>query len=151
SAGRVRSPALRLIVERELEIERFVAREYWGIEADCSAETKGFSGRLTYFGGEKLEQFSIGAHGRADEVEAALWAAAQGKLRVATIEKKQRRRNPSPPFTTSTLQQESARKLGYSASRTMRLAQQLYEGIDIGGEVTRLGRYMRFALVDSPG
>jgi DNA topoisomerase-1 len=100
-------------------------------------------GRLTHFGGEKLEQFSIGAAGRADEVEAALLAAAQGKLRVMAVEKKQRRRNPSPPFTTSTLQQESARKLGYSASRTMRLAQQLYEGVDIGGEVTGLISYMR--------
>jgi DNA topoisomerase-1 len=143
SAGRVQSPALRLIVEREEEIDRFVAREYWSIEADCAAQEKGFAGRLTHFGGEKLEQFSIGAAGRADEVEAALLAAAQGKLRVAAVEKKQRRRNPSPPFTTSTLQQESARKLGYSASRTMRLAQQLYEGVDIGGEVTGLISYMR--------
>jgi DNA topoisomerase-1 len=143
SAGRVQSPALRLIVEREEEIDHFVAREYWGIEADCAAQEKGFVGRLTHFGGEKLEQFSIGAAGRADEVEAALLAAAQGKLRVMAVEKKQRRRNPSPPFTTSTLQQESARKLGYSASRTMRLAQQLYEGVDIGGEVTGLISYMR--------
>ena len=143
SAGRVQSPALRLIVEREEEIERFVPREYWSIEADCTAQEKGFVGRLTHFSGEKLEQFSIGAGGRADEVEAALLAAAQGKLRVAAVEKKQRRRNPSPPFTTSTLQQESARKLGYSASRTMRLAQQLYEGVDIGGEITGLISYMR--------
>src|SRR5581483_6316506 len=143
SAGRVQSPALRLIVEREEEIERFVPREYWTIESDCAAHEKSFAARLTHFGGEKLEQFSIGAAGRADEVEAALHAAAQGRLRVATVEKKQRRRNPSPPFTTSTLQQESARKLGYSASRTMRLAQQLYEGVDIGGEVTGLISYMR--------
>jgi DNA topoisomerase I len=143
SAGRVQSPALRLIVEREEEIERFVAREYWSIEADCVAHEKGFVGRLTHFEGEKLEQFSIGAAGRADAVEAALLAQAQGKLRVASVEKKQRRRNPPPPFTTSTLQQEAARKLGYSASRTMRLAQQLYEGVDIGGEVTGLISYMR--------
>jgi DNA topoisomerase-1 len=143
SAGRVQSPALRLIVEREEEIERFVPREYWTIESDCEAQEKGFVARLTHFQGEKLEQFSIGAAGRADEVEAALLAAAQGRLRVAAVEKKQRRRNPSPPFTTSTLQQESARKLGYSASRTMRLAQQLYEGVDIGGEVTGLISYMR--------
>jgi DNA topoisomerase I len=143
SAGRVQSPALRLIVEREEEIERFVAREYWTIESDCTAHEKVFAARLTHFAGEKLEQFSIGAAGRADEVEAALHAAAHGQLRVTTVEKKQRRRNPSPPFTTSTLQQESARKLGYSASRTMRLAQQLYEGTDIGGEVTGLISYMR--------
>jgi DNA topoisomerase I len=143
SAGRVQSPALRLIVEREEEIERFVAREYWTIESDCAAHDKGFAGRLTHFNGEKLEQFAIGDAKRAEEVEAALHAAAQGRLRVATVEKKQRRRNPSPPFTTSTLQQESARKLGYSASRTMRLAQQLYEGVDIGGEVTGLISYMR--------
>ncbi len=143
SAGRVQSPALRLIVEREEEIERFIAREYWTIESDCAAHDKGFAARLTHFSAEKLEQFSIGDAARATEVETALHAAAQGRLRVATVEKKQRRRNPSPPFTTSTLQQESARKLGYSASRTMRLAQQLYEGFDIGGEVTGLISYMR--------
>ncbi|MFL6655269.1 MAG: type I DNA topoisomerase, partial [Sulfurifustis sp.] len=143
SAGRVQSPALRLIVEREEEIERFVPREYWTIESDCLAHEKGFGARLTHFAGEKLEQFSIGSAARADEVEAVLHTAAQGRLRVATVEKKQRRRNPSPPFTTSTLQQEAARKLGYSASRTMRLAQQLYEGVDIGGEVTGLISYMR--------
>ncbi|HEX7044919.1 MAG TPA: type I DNA topoisomerase [Burkholderiales bacterium] len=143
SAGRVQSPALRLIVEREEEIERFVPREYWTIESDCFAHDKGFTARLTHFGGEKLEQFSIGDARRADEIEAALQAAAQGRLRVAAVEKKQRRRNPAPPFTTSTLQQEAARKLGYSASRTMRIAQQLYEGVDIGGEVTGLISYMR--------
>jgi DNA topoisomerase I len=151
SAGRVQSPALRLIVEREEEIERFVAREYWTIESDCAAHDKGFAARLTHFNGEKLEQFTIGEAGRADEVEGALNAAAQGRLRVATVEKKQRRRNPSPPFTTSTLQQESARKLGYSASRTMRLAQQLYEGVDIGGEVTGLISYMRTDSVNLAG
>src|SRR5207245_1270886 len=106
SAGRVQSPALRLIVEREEEIERFVAREYWTIESDCAAHDKGFAARLTHFAGEKLDQFAIGDAARASEMEAALHAAAQGKLRVATVEKKQRRRNPSPPFTTSTLQQE---------------------------------------------
>ncbi|MBI3897528.1 MAG: type I DNA topoisomerase [Gammaproteobacteria bacterium] len=143
SAGRVQSPALRLIVEREEEIERFVPREYWSIESDLFAHSKGFTGRLTHFAGEKLDQFSVGNGTRADEVEATLLAAAQGKLRVASVEKKQRRRNPSPPFTTSTLQQESARKLGYSASRTMRLAQQLYEGFEIGGEVVGLISYMR--------
>jgi DNA topoisomerase I len=151
SAGRVQSPALRLIVEREEEIERFIAREYWTIESDLTAHGKGFAARLTYFAGDKLEQFSIGDGNRANDVEQALQAAAQGALRVATVEKKQRRRNPSPPFTTSTLQQESARKLGYSASRTMRLAQQLYEGIDIGGEVTGLISYMRTDSVNLAG
>src|SRR5690606_39137287 len=143
SAGRVQSPALRLIVEREEEIERFVAREYWTIESDCVAHDKSFAARLTHFEGEKLEQFSVPDAARAAAIEARLRAAAQGRLRVATVEKKQRRRNPSPPFTTSTLQQEAARKLGFSASRTMRLAQQLYEGVDIGGEVTGLISYMR--------
>jgi DNA topoisomerase I len=143
SAGRVQSPALRLIVEREEEIERFVPQEYWTIESDLAAHDKGFSARLTHFAGEKLEQFSINNGERANEVEATLSAAANGKLLVASVEKKQRRRNPSPPFTTSTLQQEAARKLGFSASRTMRTAQQLYEGIDIGGEVVGLISYMR--------
>lgn len=147
SAGRVQSPALRLIVEREEEIERFQAREYWTIEADV---TKGrdFVSRLTHFNGEKLEQFTIDNTGRAGEVVAALNAAANGKLVVATVDKKQRKRNPSPPFTTSTLQQEASRKLGFSAQRTMRTAQQLYEGVDIGGEVVGLITYMRTDAVN---
>jgi len=143
SAGRVQSPALRLIVEREEEIERFIAREYWTIESDLAAQGKDFVARLTHFNGEKLEQFSVDNGGRADEVEQALRAAAQGKLKVANVDKKQRRRNPSPPFTTSTLQQEASRKLGFSAQRTMRTAQSLYEGVDIGGEVVGLISYMR--------
>ena len=143
SAGRVQSPALRLIVERELEIEKFVAREYWTIEADCNAHGKTFGAKLTHFNGEKLEQFTIDNTPRATEVEAAIQEATQGKLRVGQVEKKQRRRNPAPPFTTSTLQQEAARKLGFSAQRTMRTAQQLYEGIDIGGETVGLISYMR--------
>ena len=143
SAGRVQSPALRLIVEREEEIERFIAREYWSIESDLAAQGKDFVARLTHFNGEKLEQFSVDNGGRAAEVEQALRAAAQGKLKVASVDKKQRRRNPSPPFTTSTLQQEASRKLGFSAQRTMRTAQSLYEGVDIGGEVVGLISYMR--------
>jgi DNA topoisomerase I len=126
SAGRVQSPALRLIVERELEIEKFVPREYWTIEADCAANGKAFGAKLTHYNGEKLEQFTIDNTPQATEVEAAIEQATQGKLRVGQVEKKQRRRNPSPPFTTSTLQQEAARKLGFSAQRTMRTAQQLY-------------------------
>ncbi|BAU46608.1 DNA topoisomerase I [Sulfurifustis variabilis] len=143
SAGRVQSPALRLIVEREEEIERFVPREYWTIESDLAARGKDFAARLTHFQGEKLEQFTIGEAGHADRVEAELNRAAQGRLKVATVEKKQRRRNPAPPFTTSTLQQEASRKLGFSAQRTMRTAQSLYEGVDIGGEVVGLISYMR--------
>jgi DNA topoisomerase-1 len=143
SAGRVQSPALRLIAEREDEIERFKAREYWSIESDLSKKEKGFVARLTHFNGEKLDQFAIGDAARAAEVDTVLQAKAQGRLEVVSVEKKQRRRNPSPPFTTSTLQQEASRKLGFSAQRTMRTAQQLYEGVDIGGETVGLISYMR--------
>ncbi len=143
SAGRVQSPALRMIVEREEEIERFKAREYWTIEADVTSHGANFSARLTHLEGKKLRQFDIGDQGRAAEVEAALLKAAGGKLTVAKVEKKQRKRNPAAPFTTSTLQQEAARKLGFTASRTMRVAQQLYEGVDIGGGAVGLITYMR--------
>jgi DNA topoisomerase-1 len=143
SAGRVQSPALRLIVERELEIERFVAREYWTIESDLNAQGQNFVAKLTHFDGEKLDQFAIGNDQRANEVAGAIERAAQGRYRVSAVEKKQRRRNPSPPFTTSTLQQEASRKLGFSAQRTMRTAQQLYEGFDIDGETVGLITYMR--------
>jgi len=143
SAGRVQSPALRLIVEREEEIECFKAREYWTIESDLAAQDQGFMARLTHFGGEKLEQFTIDNETRAKEMVDALARAAQGKYLVKSVEKKQRRRNPSPPFTTSTLQQEASRKLGFTAQRTMRTAQQLYEGVDIGGETVGLITYMR--------
>ena len=143
SAGRVQSPALRLIVEREEEIERFVSREYWTIEAKARAEKKAFPAKLIQFAGEKLEQFSIDNEARAQEVVTAVQQAAQGRLTVTRVEKKQRRRNPPAPFTTSTLQQEAVRKLGFSASRTMRVAQQLYEGIDIGEGSVGLITYMR--------
>ncbi len=143
SAGRVQSPALRLIVERELEIERFLAREYWSIESDLTTKGKDFVARLTHFNGEKLDQFAIGDAARAAEIDAILQDKTKGHLQVVSVEKKQRRRNPSPPFTTSTLQQEASRKLGFSAQRTMRTAQQLYEGVDIGGEVVGLISYMR--------
>ncbi len=143
SAGRVQSPALRLIVEREEEIERFVPREYWTLEADVRKQERTFSARLSRFQGEKIEQFSITDGERAQQVEQALLEAAQGHLRVARVERKQRRRNPAPPFITSTLQQEAARKLGFTAQRTMRLAQQLYEGVDIGEGAVGLISYMR--------
>ncbi|MEK6551568.1 MAG: type I DNA topoisomerase [Pseudomonadota bacterium] len=148
SAGRVQSPALRLIVEREEEIERFQAREYWTIQADAVSKNKTFVARLTYFRGEKQEQFSIENETRATEVTRALEEAAGGRLQVVTVDKKQRRRNPAPPFTTSTLQQEASRKLGFTAQRTMRTAQQLYEGFDIGGEVVGLISYMRTDAVN---
>jgi DNA topoisomerase-1 len=143
SAGRVQSPALRLIVERELEIERFKAREYWTIESDLSTKGQNFSAKLTHFKGEKLDQFTISEENTAAEVEAELLKQAQGRYLVTAVEKKQRKRNPSPPFTTSTLQQEASRKLGFTAQRTMRTAQQLYEGVDIGGETVGLISYMR--------
>jgi len=143
SAGRVQSPALRLICEREDEIEAFKAREYWTVEADTQKDSQKFSAKLTHFEGEKLSQFSIDNGDRAAEVEKGLQAAAKGELKVEKVEKKQRRRNPAAPFTTSTLQQEAARKLGFTAQRTMRIAQQLYEGVDIGNGAVGLITYMR--------
>jgi len=143
SAGRVQSPALRMIVERELEIERFEPREYWTIEAKLAKAKQKFSGRLQQHGGKKLSQFSITTEKAAKKATQALERAADGKLLVAKIEKKQRKRNPAPPFTTSTLQQEASRKLGFSAQRTMRVAQQLYEGVDTGGGAVGLITYMR--------
>jgi DNA topoisomerase I len=143
SAGRVQSPALRMIVEREEEIEKFQPREYWTVEADLEKDAHPFIARLTHLHGEKLSQFSITAGDEAHTVERELTEAAGGKLTVSEVEKKQRKRNPTAPFTTSTLQQEASRKLGFSASRTMRVAQQLYEGIDIGGGAVGLISYMR--------
>jgi len=143
SAGRVQSPALRLIVEREEEIERFTSREYWTIEADCRKTNAVFNAKLNYYHGVKLEQFSITHDEQAQEIRVELTVLADGQLRVVRVEKKQRKRYPSPPFITSTLQQEAARKLGFSASRTMSIAQQLYEGIDIGGGAVGLISYMR--------
>lgn len=143
SAGRVQSPALRLIVEREEEIEKFVSQEYWRIIAQCDHTGTTFEARLTHYQQEKLQQFSITDTEKAHRIKADLLAQAQGKLRVDTIEKKQRKRNPSAPFITSTLQQEAARKLGFTARKTMMVAQQLYEGIDIGSGTMGLITYMR--------
>ena len=143
SAGRVQSPALRMIVERELEIEQFVSREYWSIQAEAKAEQQAFHAKLTAFEGQKQEQFSITAESDADRVKKALEEAAKGRLLVQKIEEKERKRNPAAPFTTSTLQQEAARKLGFTTRRTMTVAQQLYEGIDLGGESVGLITYMR--------
>ncbi|HXH04494.1 MAG TPA: type I DNA topoisomerase [Candidatus Competibacteraceae bacterium] len=143
SAGRVQSPALRMIVEREEEIERFKPQEYWTLLADSEKDGQGFSARLALYRGEKIGQFSVTDGHTAKTIEKALLQAAQGRLRVLKVDKKQRKRNPAPPFTTSTLQQEAARKLGFSASRTMRTAQQLYEGVDIGEGSVGLITYMR--------
>jgi len=134
SAGRVQSPALRMIVERELEIEAFTAREYWTIEADVSKQEQPFLSRLTTYGGDKVEQFSFENEDAARGVEKTILDAADGKLTALAVTKKQRRRNPAAPFTTSTLQQESSRKLGFNTQWTMRVAQKLYEGIEIPGE-----------------
>lgn len=143
SAGRVQSPALRMIVERELEIEKFEPKEYWSIIADTEAEKQPFTGRLVEFNGEKVEQFTVTNDKQAEKTKKALIDASNGKLIVSKIDKKQRKRNPTPPFITSTLQQEAARKLGFTASRTMQIAQQLYEGIDIGDGAVGLITYMR--------
>lgn len=143
SAGRVQSPALRLIVEREEEIERFVAQEYWKILAQCQHEKTPFEARLTHFENEKIQQFTVNNGQQAHQIKDALLTAAQGRLLVEAIEKKQRKRKPSAPFITSTLQQEAARKLGFTARKTMMVAQALYEGIDIGSGTVGLISYMR--------
>jgi DNA topoisomerase-1 len=143
SAGRVQSPALRMICEREDEIAKFVAREYWTIDADAEKSSQSFPARLTEFSGDKVEQFTITNEAQATDVRTRIESAAGGKLSVTSIDKKQRKRNPAPPFTTSTLQQEAARKLGFGAQRTMRTAQQLYEGVDFGDGAVGLITYMR--------
>ena len=143
SAGRVQSPALRMICEREDEIAAFVAREYWSIDAELEHSEQKFPGKLVEFQGTKVEQFSFTNEAQARDVERALNEAAKGELTVLTVDRKQRKRNPAPPFTTSTLQQEAARKLGFSAQKTMRVAQQLYEGVDIGEGQVGLITYMR--------
>lgn len=143
SAGRVQSPALRLIVEREEEIERFQSREYWSIIADCVQKGTNFSAKLSHYQGEKLEQFTINNEKQAQEVRTNLLQLANGQLKVSSIEKKQRKRKPAPPFITSTLQQEASRKLGFTARKTMMVAQQLYEGIDVGSGTVGLISYMR--------
>ncbi len=143
SAGRVQSPALRMICEREDEIAAFIAREYWTIDAELEHSEQKFPGKLVEYAGSKVEQFSFTTEAEARAVERTLKDAAKGTLTVLGVDRKQRRRNPAPPFTTSTLQQEAARKLGFSAQKTMRVAQQLYEGVDIGEGAVGLITYMR--------
>ena len=143
SAGRVQSPALRMICEREEEILAFKPREYWSIDAQAAKDSANFTAKLTQLGGQKVEQFTVTDAGGAEAAKQKLERDANGTLVVANVEKKQRKRNPSPPFTTSTLQQEAARKLGFGAQRTMRLAQRLYEGVDFGEGPVGLITYMR--------
>ncbi|MBE0439029.1 MAG: type I DNA topoisomerase [Gammaproteobacteria bacterium] len=143
SAGRVQSPALRMIVERELEIEAFVPQEYWTIEADVALKQEKFDAKLTHYKNEKLAQFTVNNAEQSADVVANLTKAADGKLLVTKVDKKQRKRNPAAPFTTSTLQQEASRKLGFGAQRTMSVAQQLYEGTDTGEGAVGLITYMR--------
>ena len=141
SAGRVQSVALRLITEREAEIEKFKSEEYWTIEGVFkNQEDRNFTGRLTHLNGKKLTKFSLNTETLATD---ALAQIQPRSFHVSTLEKKQAKRHPAPPFITSTLQQEAARKLHFGASRTMQLAQNLYEGMDIKGETVGLITYMR--------
>ena len=143
SAGRVQSPALRMIVEREREIERFNAQEYWTIEADLQKGEHAFSANLVRLDNEKYRQFDIQDETRAVAVRDQLLAHANGRLKADRITRKERKRRPAPPFITSTLQQDASRKLRFSAQRTMRTAQTLYEGIEIDGSTQGLITYMR--------
>jgi len=146
SAGRVQSVALRLVCDRELEIEKFVSREYWSIAAHLrTAAGAPFIARLVEADGTKISRLDIGKGAEAEAFKAALDAA---KFSVASIEAKPAKRHPPPPFTTSTLQQEASRKLGFAPARTMQLAQRLYEGAEIGGETVGLITYMRTDGVD---
>jgi DNA topoisomerase-1 len=146
SAGRVQSVALRLVCDRELEIEKFVPREYWSLAATLSTPRgETFEARLVGADGRKIQRLDIGTGAEAEAFKQALESAA---FSVAAVEAKPARRNPPPPFTTSTLQQEASRKLGFAPAHTMRLAQRLYEGIDIGGEAVGLITYMRTDGVD---
>ncbi|WP_333896003.1 type I DNA topoisomerase [Brevundimonas aurantiaca] len=137
SAGRVQSVALRIVVDREMEIEKFKPQEYWSIEADLNADSPPFTARLVKHAGKRVQRLDIKDEATASAARAAIQA---GDFTINSVEKKPVRRNPAPPFTTSTLQQEAARKLGFTAQRTMQAAQKLYEGVDeTGGLIT----YMR--------
>jgi DNA topoisomerase-1 len=141
SAGRVQSVALRLVCDRELEIEKFIPREYWSLVATLTTPRgDAFEARLVGADGKKLQRLDIGTGAEAEDFKKAIEAA---NFTVSTVEAKPARRNPQAPFTTSTLQQEASRKLGFAPAHTMRIAQRLYEGIDIGGETTGLITYMR--------
>lgn len=143
SAGRVQSPALRMIVEREEEIQAFVSKEFWKIEADIQKENQVTKAKLFEYKTKKMRQFSVTNQESAEEIKEIILKACKGKIKVVKVTKSQRKRNPAPPFITSTLQQEAARKLGFTASKTMRVAQQLYEGVDFGSGSIGLISYMR--------
>lgn len=145
SAGRVQSPALRMIVEREEEIEAFIAREYWSIDAACAHPSQPFNARLIKLDGQKFEQFTVTDGDTAEAARLRIQQAAQGALHVTDVASKERKRRPAPPFTTSTLQQEASRKLGFTTRKTMQVAQKLYEGVAIGEEEGTVGliSYMR--------
>ncbi len=141
SAGRVQSVALRLVCDREAEIERFRPQEYWSIVATLKTpRSELFAARLTALDGNKVDRLSIGSGGEANAARRRLESSV---FTVTSVESKPQRRNPPPPFITSTLQQEAQRKLGFDASHTMRIAQRLYEGVDLGGETVGLITYMR--------
>ena len=141
SAGRVQSVALRLLCAREAEIEDFAPREYWSVEADVTAEGGGsFTARLSGLDGEELDRFALGTGARAEE---AARRSREGAFEVAKLERDTVRRNPVPPFTTATLQQEASRRLGFGVRKTMQLAQALFEGVALDGETTGLVTYMR--------
>src|SRR5271165_985979 len=142
SAGRVQSVALRLICEREAEIEAFKSREYWTVEVIFTTERgQSFTARLTHLDGKRLDRFELDSEAKARAAAEAILGAPG--FAVAEIDSRQLRRNPFPPFTTSTLQQEASRKLGLGATRTMQIAQRLYEGFDLDGETVGLITYMR--------
>ncbi|TCT25156.1 DNA topoisomerase I [Thermomonas haemolytica] len=144
SAGRVQSPALRMIVEREEEIEAFQAREYWTVEAECAHPGQAFTAKLVKLDGQKFEQFTLTDGASAEAARLRIQQAAGGRLHVTDVASKERKRRPAPPFTTSTLQQEAARKLGFTTRKTMQVAQKLYEGVALGEEGTvGLISYMR--------
>jgi DNA topoisomerase-1 len=140
SAGRVQSVCLRLVVDREIEIEKFKTQEYWTVEADVSTGSDPFVARLAKHEGKRLTKFDLGNETSAF---AARDAVKNATFKISAVEKKPGKRSPAPPFTTSTLQQEASRKLGFDAKRTMQAAQRLYEGIDVGGETVGLITYMR--------
>ena len=143
SAGRVQSPALRLIVQREREIEAFQPQEYWSVEADLDREGQPFVARLVRLDGDRFRQFDIDNGARARAVREQLLRDAGGQLKVDRVQCKERKRRPAPPFITSTLQMDASRKLRFSAQKTMRTAQQLYEGVGSGSESGGLITYMR--------
>lgn len=143
SAGRVQSPALRLIVEREHEIENFKSREYWSLHLDSHKGKQKFSARLVQYRGEKIEQFSVVSEDEHRKIVDDIEKTAKGTARVVRVERKPKSRQPAPPFTTSTLQQEAVRKLGMTTRGAMSTAQQLYEGVEIDGGTVGLITYMR--------